>query len=239
HLAFIRRVGLKTVLYLREIETGREWPIYDGLTHDQQETWAVYGTYPGYAWTPDGKSIVITAMGKFVRVDVAAKTAATIPFTAHVSQKVTEAVHSSIKVAPDSDRARLLRWAQRNGNRVVYSALGKIYVREDDDTPRLLFNTKYLEYAPSFSADGKQITFVTWSDAEKGAVWVANSDGTNPRKIRTAGDQYANPVFSLDGSKIAYLKGRGSVYHEEDLASESTFEIHYWDGQRHNYVMDL
>ena len=239
HLAFIRRVGLKTVLYLREIETGREWPIYDGLTHDQQETWAVYGTYPGYAWTPDGNSIVITAMGKFVRVNVAAKTASPIPFNAHVSQRVTEAVRSSIKVAPDRDRAHLLRWAQRNGNRVVYSALGKIYVREDDGTPRPLFNTKYLEYAPGFSADGKQITFVTWSDAEKGAVWIANSDGTNARKITTAGDQYANPVFSLDGSKIAYLKGRGSVYHEEDLASESTFEIHYWDGSRHNYVMDL
>ncbi|HJQ30802.1 MAG TPA: amidohydrolase family protein [Pyrinomonadaceae bacterium] len=239
YLSFIRRVGLKTVLFLREIDTGREWPIYDGLTHDQQETWAVYGTYPGYAWTPDGKSIVITAAGHFVRVDVAAKTATQIPFTAHVSQKITEAVRSPVKVAPERDRARLLRWAQRGGNRVVYSALGKLYVKDGDAEPRRLFNTNYLEYAPSLSADGKRLTFVTWSDAEKGAVWVANSDGTDARKITEMGDQYANPVFSPDGTKVAYLKGRGSVYHEEDLASESTFEIHYWDGQRHNYVMDL
>ncbi|HYP00558.1 MAG TPA: hypothetical protein VER76_10250, partial [Pyrinomonadaceae bacterium] len=35
-LAFIRRDRLNTVLYLREIESGREWPIYDGLTRDQQ-----------------------------------------------------------------------------------------------------------------------------------------------------------------------------------------------------------
>ncbi|HEX8722206.1 MAG TPA: hypothetical protein VF736_16450, partial [Pyrinomonadaceae bacterium] len=241
YLSFIRRVGLKTVLFLREIETGREWPVYDGLTHDQQETWAVYGTYPGYGWTPDGKSIVITAGGKFVRVDVAAKRATPVPFTARVSQKVTEAVRTPVKVAPERDRARLLRWAQSGGggNRVVYSALGKIYVKEGDSQPRRLFDTNYLEYAPSLSADGRRLTFVTWSDAEKGAVWVANSDGTDARRITTAGDQYANPVFSRDGSKIAYLKGRGSVYHEEDLASESTFEIHYWDGARHNYVMDL
>ncbi len=240
YLSFIRRVGLKTVLFLREIDTGREWPLYDGLTHDQQETWAVYGTYPGYAWTPDGKSIVITAGGRFVRVDVAAKTATPIPFTAHVSQKVTEAVRSPIKVAPERERARLLRWAQRGGGAcVVYSALGKIYVKDGDAEPRRLFNTNYLEYAPSLSADGKRLTFVTWSDAEKGAVWVANADGTDARKLTTAGDQYANPVFSPDGTKIAYLKGRGSVYHEEELASESTFEIHYWDGRRHNYVMDL
>jgi imidazolonepropionase-like amidohydrolase/Tol biopolymer transport system component len=239
YLSFIRRVGLKSVLFLREIATGREWPIYDGLTHDQQETWAVYGTYPGYAWTPDGKSIVITAMGHFVRVDVEQKKATQIPFNAHVSQKVTEAVRSPVKVAPERDRARLLRWAERSGERVVYSALGKIYVREGTGEPRRLFKTNYLEYAPSFSADGKRITFVTWSDAEKGAVWIANSDGSNARKITTVGDQYANPVFSPDGAKVAYLKGRGSVYHEEDLASDSTFEIHYWDGRAHNYVMDL
>ncbi|HYY98880.1 MAG TPA: amidohydrolase family protein [Pyrinomonadaceae bacterium] len=238
-LSFIRRVGLKSVLFLREIETGREWTVYDGLTHDQQETWAVYGTYPGYAWTPDGKSIVITAGGHFVRVDLAAKRATQIPFTAHVSQKVTEAVRFPVRVAPERDRARLLRWAERSGDRVVYSALGKIYVKEGNAEPRRLFKTNYLEYAPSFSADGKRITFVTWSDAEKGAVWVADSDGTDARKITTVGDQYANPVFSPDGTKVAYLKGRGSVYHEEDLASDSTFEIHYWDGRAHNYVMDL
>ena len=239
YLSFIRRVGLKSVLFIREIETGREWPIYDGLTHDQQETWAIYGTYPGYAWTPDGKSIVVTAGGHFMRVDVEAKKATQIPFTAHVSQKITEAVRSPVKVAPERDRARLLRWAERSGTRVVYSALGKIYVKEGTGEPRRLFKTNYLEYAPSFSADGKRITFVTWNDAEKGAVWVANSDGTNARKITTTGDQYANPVFSPDGTKVAYLKGRGSVYHEEDLASDSTFEIHYWDGHAHNYVMDL
>ena len=239
YLSFIRRVGLKTVLFLREINTGREWAVFDGLTHDQQETWAVYGTYPGYAWTPDGKSIVITANGKLVSVDVAARRATPIPFTARVSQKVTEAVRSPVKVAPGRERARLLRWAQRGGGRVFYSALGKIYVKEGAGEPRRLFKTGHLEYAPSLSADGRRLTFVTWSDAEKGAVWVANADGSDARKITTAADQYANPVFSSDGTKVAYLKGRGSIYHEEDLASESTFEIHYWDGRRHNYVMDL
>jgi imidazolonepropionase-like amidohydrolase/Tol biopolymer transport system component len=239
YLSFVRRVGLKTVLFLREIETGREWPIYDGLTRDQQETWALFGTFPGYSWTPDASSIVITANGKFVRVNIETKGATPIPFTAHVTQKVSDAVRFPVKVNLDKDRARLLRWAEKHGDRVLYSALGKIYVKEGEVGPRRLLNTNYFEYAPRFSADGKQLTFVTWSDAEKGAVWIANSDGTNARKITTAGDQYANPVFSRDGTKIAYLKGRGSVYREEDLASESSFEIHYWDGRSHNYVMDL
>ena len=239
HLAFLRRDRLKTVLYLRELESGREWSIYDNLTRDQQETWSVYGTYPGYAWTPDGRSIVITANGKFVRVNVGTKTATPIPFSARVSQKVTEAVRFKQKVAPARDTAKLLRWAKRHGDQIIYSALGKLYVKQGTGEPRQLLNTRYLEYAPNFSPDGQRITYVTWADAEKGAVWVANADGSNAAKISVRGDQYANPVFSPDGTKVAYLKGRGSVYHEEDLASESIFEIHYWDGRRSQYVMDV
>ncbi|HZG52399.1 MAG TPA: amidohydrolase family protein [Pyrinomonadaceae bacterium] len=238
-LAFIRRDRLKTALYLREIESGREWPVYDKLTRDQQETWAVYGTYPGYSWTPDGKSIVITAGGKFVRVDVATKGATPVPFTARVSQRVSEAVRFPQKVFTERDRTHLHRWAKRANDRIVYSALGKIYLKQGDAAPARLLNSNQLEYSPNFSPDGRQITFVTWSDAEKGAVWIAEADGANPRKITDKPDQYANPAFSPDGRKLAYLKGRGNVNHEEELVSESAFEIHYWDGQQSRYVMDL
>jgi len=239
HLSFLRRVGLKTVLYLRGIETGREWPVYEGLTHDQQETWAVYGTYPGYSWAPDGKSIYVWAQGKLMRVETATRRAAVVPFTARVSQRVAEAVRFPVKVAPERDRARLLRWAERRGDRVVYSALGKLYAKEGEAAPRRLLRTDYLEYAPNHSPDGRRLAYVTWSDEEKGAVWVADADGSGARRITTAGDLYANPAFSPDGKLVAYLKGRGSVYREEDLASESHFELHYWDGERHHYVMDV
>ncbi|MCI0487837.1 MAG: amidohydrolase, partial [Blastocatellia bacterium] len=239
YLSFIRRDRLKTVLYLREIESGREWPIYDGLTRDQQETWAVFGTYPGYNWTPDGKSIIITARGKFVRIDAHSKQVAPIPFTARVSQRVANAVRFEQQVAPARASARLLRWANRNGGTIIYNALGKLYAKRGDSAPARLLNTQYLEYAPAFSPDGSRIAYVTWSDAEKGAIWTANADAPDARKITAIGDQYANPVFSADGGRVAYLKGRGSVYREEDLASESNFEIHYWDGSAHHFVMDL
>ena len=238
-LAFIRRDRLNTVLYLREIESGREWPIYDKLTRDQQETWAVYGTYPGYGWTPDGKSIIITAKGKFVRIDAQTKSATPIPFTARVSQRVADAVRFPQKVFNARERTHLHRWAKRYEDRIVYSALGKIYVKEGNGEPRRLLNSNYLEYSPNISRDGRRITFVTWSDAEKGAVWIADTDGTNARKITDKPDQYANPAFSPDGQKLAYLKGRGNVNHEEELVSESAFELHYWDGQQSRYVMDL
>ena len=57
-IAFIRRVDTTTVLMLHEIETGRERVLWNELDHDQQEVWAIFGTYPGYSWTPDeGRSV--------------------------------------------------------------------------------------------------------------------------------------------------------------------------------------
>ena len=112
-------------------------------------------------------------------------------------------------------------------------------MKDDAGEPRRLSTQNYLEYSPNFSPDGRKITYVTWSDAEKGAVWIADSDGSNARKITSVPDQYANPVFSPDNERVAYLKGRGTIFHEEDLASESSFEIHYWDGREDRFVMDI
>jgi Tol biopolymer transport system component len=52
-LAFIRRVRYKSTLFVRDLESGIERPIWDGLERDMQETWAIHGVYPGMAWTPD------------------------------------------------------------------------------------------------------------------------------------------------------------------------------------------
>ena len=41
HLAFVRRVRLKSVLYVQNLETGEQRPIYDELNPDQQEAWAI------------------------------------------------------------------------------------------------------------------------------------------------------------------------------------------------------
>jgi Tol biopolymer transport system component len=52
-LAFIRRVRYKSTLFVKDLESGVERPVWDGLERDMQETWAIHGVYPGMAWTPD------------------------------------------------------------------------------------------------------------------------------------------------------------------------------------------
>ena len=47
-LAFVRRVRYKSVLFVKDLESGIERPVYDGLERDMQETWAIHGVYPGH-----------------------------------------------------------------------------------------------------------------------------------------------------------------------------------------------
>ena len=102
-LAFVRRVGAKTGLHLFDIESGRVRLLYDLLERDMQEAWAIHGVYPGFAWTPDGQSIVIWAKGKIRRITVEDGSAKIIPF--HIKD------HRKIKPACAISN---FRW-QRNG----------------------------------------------------------------------------------------------------------------------------
>ncbi|MFO7884964.1 MAG: hypothetical protein R6U68_09090, partial [Desulfobacteraceae bacterium] len=57
-MAFVKRVRTKSVLYIRDLETGIERPVYDEMSYDQQQAWAIFGPYTNFSWTPDGVSLV-------------------------------------------------------------------------------------------------------------------------------------------------------------------------------------
>lgn len=65
-LAFVRRIRVKTVLFVQNLETGEEFSLYDGLDKDQQEAWTIFGCYPGFAWMPGDKQIVLWAGRKSI-----------------------------------------------------------------------------------------------------------------------------------------------------------------------------
>jgi imidazolonepropionase-like amidohydrolase/Tol biopolymer transport system component len=209
-IAYVRRVGLKSVLYLRNLESGRERALWDGLDHDQQEAWAIYGTYPGYDWTPDGKSIVIWAKGKINSIDVASGRAANIPFTAHIHQTITDAVRFAQQVAPDSFDVKMLRWVtvSPDQKRVAYTALGKIFVKElpNGRPRRVTDDSNNDELFPSWSADGRSLVYATWNDEELGAIRTVGLDGRGGRQITKNPGHYIEPKFSWKGDQIVYRR---------------------------------
>ncbi|MBR9989254.1 MAG: PD40 domain-containing protein [Gemmatimonadetes bacterium] len=215
-LAFIRRVDTKTVLMLHDIATGWERALWDGLDHDQQEVWAIFGTYPGYAWTPDGSAIVIWAQGGLWRVDAATGTPARIPFTAQVRQTLVDAVRFPQQVAPDEFDVRMLRWVtvSPDQRRVAYTALGKLYVKDlPNGTPRRVTRDGgSFELYPAWSPDGQSLVYATWDDSAYGAIRTVRADGRNMRTITTAPGHYVEPGWSPDGARIVYRRIGGDNY---------------------------
>jgi len=213
-VAFIRRVRGKSVLHLQDVASGSEQPVYDGLDKDMLENWSVHGTYPGLAWTPDSKSLVVWAGGKIRRVDVASKQVNDIPFHVHSSRTLTDAVHFPVDVAPERWKTKMLRWVQvaPQGDRVVFQALGHLWVKDlPNGTPRRLTKQNdHWELYPAFSRDGRSIVYTTWDDAKLGTLRVAPATGGEGRIVLDRPGQYTEPVFSPDGKQIVYSRVAGS-----------------------------
>jgi imidazolonepropionase-like amidohydrolase/Tol biopolymer transport system component len=228
-LAFVRRVRYKTTLFVRDLETGREMPLFDGLDRDMQETWAVHGVYPSMAWTPDSKSIVFWAGGKIQRLDVATKQIANIPFRVQSTRRIEEAVRFPVTVAPNEFDVKMLRWVEVSprGNQVLYQALGHIYVKDlPNGAPRRLTKqSDHFEFYPSWSRDGKSIVYVTWNDEKLGSIRVAPATGGDGRVITSQPGHYLETSFSPDGSKIVYRTTGDGFLRPNVYANESAIFV--------------
>ncbi|MFQ5526605.1 MAG: amidohydrolase family protein [Thermoanaerobaculia bacterium] len=216
-LAFIKRVRAKSVLYLHDVETGDEWPIYDGLERDMQETWAIHGVYPTIAWTPDSGSIVFWAEGTIQRISVRDQVVTEIPFSIDDTRTIYERVLSAQTAWEESLDVKMLRWVQvsPHGSKVAYQALGYVWVKDlPDGLPRRLTSqTDHFEYYPSWSPDGEQIVYVTWHDRELGSVRMmevgGGPSGGIAKVITEEPGHYIEPQVSPDGNTVVFRKVQG------------------------------
>ncbi|MEZ5318950.1 MAG: amidohydrolase family protein [Vicinamibacterales bacterium] len=215
YLAFIRRVRLQSVLFLRDMASGDEFPIFDRLDKDLQEAWTVQGVYPQYAWTPDSASIVIWGEGKIWKVDVAERRGVEVPFTAHVDLTITPAVRFPVPVYEAQFGVRQLRDAQvsPDGTTVAWSALGRLYTRRlsGGDAARLTTSPadladEAMELDPAWSPDGRRIAYTTWHDERLGRVMVYDVASRASRELVTVPGHYIEPAWSPDGRWIAYRR---------------------------------
>lgn len=215
HLAFIRRVRSESVLYVMDLRTGETRALYDGLDHDQQEAWAIFGTYPGMDWTPDSRSIIFWAGGKIQGIDVENKTVYPIPFEAEVVQTITEAVRFPVEAHPERFEARMITDAATSpdGTVLVFHTAGCLWKKQlpDGEPERITNDGERFEYDPDFSPDGERIVYTTWDDEELSVIRSVRLDGTDPRVLTTEKGYYHEPRFSPDGSKIVFRRGEGNL----------------------------
>ncbi len=213
YLAFVRRVRTKSVLYLHDFRTGEQWPVFDQLNKDQQETWAIFGVYPNYNWTPDNQYIIIWAKGKIWKVNVHTRQATIIPFKATVTQTIVHALHFPQEAHPERFEVKMIRQARTSpdGKWLVFNAVGHLWKKRlPDGVPRRLTRDTHFEFEPAFSPDGKWVVYTTWSDAEKGAIYKIRLTGGRAQRLTREKGYYHSPQFSPDGTKIVFRKGRGN-----------------------------
>ena len=213
YVAFVRREREKSALYLFDTRSGAQRKLFDGLSHDQQEAWAIFGVYPGFDWTPDSQSVVIWAQGKLHTIEIGGEEVAVIPFEADVEQTVVSAVRGQYPAWNETISPQMVRDAvtSPDGNTLVFNAVGYLWTMDlPDGTPRRLTDGKDFEYEPSFSPDGRQIVYTTWNDDALGAVRVMRANGSRSRIITSEPGYYHAPRFSPDGSQVVFEKDTGT-----------------------------
>lgn len=100
-----------------------------------------------------------------------------------------------------------------DGTQIVYTAGGEkgdadLYVMNVDgsNVRRLTFSPDDVEWAPSWSRDGKLIAFSTTVADPKHkmhSIWVMNANGSEMRRI-TRGEPSFDPEFSPDGKWLVF-----------------------------------
>ncbi len=212
-IAFVKRDRLKSVLYVQNIKTGEEQPVYDALSHDQQETWAIFGVYPNFAWMPDSKSIVFYAQGKIRKADINTFQSEEIPFQVTSNQTVQQSLHFEQKVFSKDVQAKMLRQltTSPDGKMIVFNAMGFLYKQDmPGGTPQRLTNGLDWEFEPNFSNDGKFVVFTTWNDELRGAVKKIELKTGTVTVLSDEKGFYYSPEFSTKGDKVVFRKGSGN-----------------------------
>ncbi len=214
-LAFIKRVRTKTILYLRNLETGEEWPIYDHLSKDQAEAWTTFGVYTGFAWMPGDQSVVIWSEGKLIKVDISKTNSATvIPFSCIVKNKMADALRFKQDFNQDDFSPKVIRNATTSpdGSYLVFNAVGYLWKKNlpKGEPVRLTTGTDF-EFEPAFSADGKSLVYITWNDTATGAIFKLDMNpGSLPIKLTTEKGIFRSPSFSPDGKSVVFHKEDGN-----------------------------
>jgi Tol biopolymer transport system component len=209
-LAYVTRHQTETALQLRDLETGEDRTLIQPIQRDDQESRALQDVYPGYAFTPDGASIVFFNGGKIHRLTLSTLDDTVIPFRAKVSLDLGPQLYFAERVDDSpSFRAHLIQEPELSpgGKRLAFSTMTRLYTMDmTGGTPVRLTSSSDREYQPAWSPDGQWIAYTTWS-RNGGHLFKIRSDGSGaPIQLTRVPAFYNQPAWSPNGERIVALR---------------------------------
>ena len=92
-----------------------------------------------------------------------------------------------------------------DGKELLFHALGYLWKKPlPHGKPSRLKKTSAFEFEPSYSPDGKRLTYVTWDDEKGSALVVATAKGKRAKTLVASRGVIRQPSFSQDGKSIVY-----------------------------------
>jgi hypothetical protein len=205
-LAYATHRAGETELRLRDLASGEDRSLGRAQPDSlQSSSWM--DLIPRYAFTPDGKALIVSHRGGFERRTLVGGVTR-LPFTAKLALDVGASTRTRLR-EPTGDRVQAhlpqAPISSPDGARVAFSAFGRIYVQPVDGSvpAKALPDAGDAAAQPGWSADGRQIAYVTWSEARGGAVWIAAADGSGkPKRADDGSAFYSYPAFDPAGGRL-------------------------------------
>ncbi|HMA23563.1 MAG TPA: amidohydrolase, partial [Gemmatimonadaceae bacterium] len=160
-LAYATRNNAETSLILRDLESGDERLLLPKIQRDDQESRPNRDVVPTYAFTPDGKAIIIGHHGHFWRANVADGHETMIPFTVDVDMMIAGPTKETYPVNDESLVVRQIRdlAPSPDNKRLAFTALDRLWVMDlPNGKPRRLVPSENVgEFQPTWSPDGQYV----------------------------------------------------------------------------------
>jgi Tol biopolymer transport system component len=221
-LVYGTRYETQTGLRLRNLESGQDRWLKYPVQRDDMESSGSRDLLPGYAFTPDGRDIVVSYGGKIHRVAIASGADVNIPFTARVAQELGALNRYQRRVDVGPVRSRLMHDVVESpdGKQIAFSAMTHLYVMDlPAGKPRRVVSGDGYEYKPAWSPDGRWLAYVTWDYSGNGHIMKTPADGSGtPQKLTPIAAFYTDVTFSPDGQRI--VARRGNAWMRSQTESE-------------------